>query len=69
MSISLSFSIIKIIKINVYERVVNVYDLLKYENTNKDKLLNDCEKIYKIFTGIKPVNFDVKEEYKLMMEK
>ena len=65
----LSFSIAKIVKTNGYERVVNVYDLLKYENTNKDKLLKDCEKIYKIFTGIKSVNFDIKKEYKLMMEK
>lgn len=65
----LSFSIAKIVKTNGYERVVNVYDLLKYENTNKDKLLKDCEKIYKIFTGMKSVNFDIKKEYKLMMEK
>lgn len=65
----LSFSIAKIVKTNGYEKVVNVYDLLKYENTNKDKLLKDCEKIYKIFTGIKSVNFDIKKEYKLMMEK
>lgn len=65
----LSFSITKIVNIDGFEKVVDTYDLFNLEDTNKDKLKMDCEKIYRIFTGKNSINFDMKKEYKLIMEK
>lgn len=65
----LSFSIAKIINDNGFEKVINTYDLFNLEEINSNKLIKDCEKIYKTFTGKNPIDFDLKKEYKLMMEK
>lgn len=62
---SFSFSIAKIINYKNTEKVIDTYELINYKNVDRDKLLEDCKKIYKIFTGENVNDFILKKEYKL----
>lgn len=62
----MSFSISKTINYEKSERVVDTFDLYRSESVDKDKLIEDCKRIYSVFTGKDPQNFKLEKEYELL---
>ncbi|MDO4662562.1 MAG: CapA family protein [Tissierellia bacterium] len=62
----MSFSISKTINYKKSERVVDTFDLYKTKDIDKDKLVEDCKKIYSVFTGKNPQDFKLEKEYELL---